>query len=65
VVRAMRAAANGATQAEKFVIPQNMPVPESSVVRPPFDAEIKRNAPNPQESGIRGARLATGLRGVL
>jgi hypothetical protein len=45
-VRAVRAVANEAAQAEKFVIPQNMRVPESSVIRPLFEADGERDAAN-------------------
>lgn len=43
-LRAVRAVANEAAQAEKFVIPQNMRMPESSVIRSLFDDDGKRDA---------------------
>jgi hypothetical protein len=43
-LRAVRVVANEAAQEEKFVIPQNMQVPESSVIRTLFEADGERDA---------------------
>ena len=44
--------ANEAAQAEKFVIPQNMRVPESSVIRSLFEADGEREASSREDLGI-------------
>jgi hypothetical protein len=60
-LRAVRAVANEAAQAEKFVIPQNMRVPESSVIRSLFEADGERDAANREDLSIwsdsKGKRL--------
>src|ERR1700722_10760679 len=43
-LRAVRAVANEAALSEKFVIPQNMRLPESSVIRSLFKADGERDA---------------------
>jgi hypothetical protein len=45
-LRAVWAVANEAAQAEGFVIPQNMQVLESSVIRSLFEADGERDAPD-------------------
>ena len=53
--------ANEATQTEKYVIPQNTRVPESSVIRSLFEANSERNAGSREDLGIwsdsKGKRL--------
>jgi hypothetical protein len=60
-LRAVRAVANEAAQAEKFVIPQNMRVPASSVIRSLFEADGERDAANREDlsdwSDSKGKRL--------
>ena len=60
-LRAVRAVANESAQAEKFVIPQNMRVPESSVIRSLFEADGQRSATSREDLGIwsdsKGKRL--------
>jgi hypothetical protein len=51
-LRAVRAVANEAAQAEKFVIPQNMRVPESSVIRSLFETDGERNGASREDLGI-------------
>ena len=51
-LRAIRAVANEAAQAETFFIPQNMRVPESSVIRSLFEADGERNAASREDLGI-------------
>lgn len=50
-LRAVRVVANEAAQREKFVIPQNMRVPESSVIRSLFEADGARDAANREDLG--------------
>jgi len=50
-LRAVRAVANEAAQAEKFVIPQNMRVPESSVIRLLFENDGNRDAASREDLG--------------
>lgn len=61
-LRAVRAVANEAAQAEKFVIPQNMRVPESSVIRLLFENDGNRDAASREDLGIwsdsKGKKLA-------
>jgi hypothetical protein len=60
-LRAVRAVANEAAQTEKFVIPQNMRVPESSVIRLLFEDDGNRDAASREDLGIwldsKGKRL--------
>ena len=60
-LRAVRAVANDAAQAEKFVIPTNMRVPASSVIRSLFEAHGERDAANREDLGnwsdSKGKRL--------
>ena len=60
-LRAVRAVANEAAQAEKFVIPHNMRVPESSVIHSLFLADGERNATSREDLGMwsdsKGKRL--------
>jgi hypothetical protein len=60
-LRAVRAVANDTAQAEKFVIPTNMRVPESSVIRSLFEADGEREAANREDLGnwsdSKGKRL--------
>ena len=57
----MRVVANEAAQGEKFVIPQNMRVPESSVIRSLFEADGERDAAKREDLGMwsdsKGKRL--------
>ena len=57
----VRTIANEAAQAEKFVIPQNMRVPEASVIRTLFETDGKRDAGNREDLSIwsdsKGKRL--------
>jgi hypothetical protein len=61
-LRAVRVVANEAAQAEKFVIPQNMRVPASSVIRSLFGADGERDATSREDlamwSDSKGKRLA-------
>ena len=50
-LRAVRVLANEAAQAEGFMIPQNMRVPGSSVIRSLFEADGERDAANHQDLG--------------
>jgi hypothetical protein len=50
-LRAVRVVANEAAQAEGFVIPQNMRVPASSVIRSLFEADGERDAANREDLG--------------
>jgi hypothetical protein len=50
-LRAVRVVTNEAAQGEKFVIPQNMRVPASSVIRSLFEADGERDAANHQDLG--------------
>jgi hypothetical protein len=60
-LRAVRVVANEAAQGEKFVIPQNMRVPESSVIRSLFEAHGERDAASREDLGhwsdSKGKRL--------
>jgi hypothetical protein len=60
-LRAVRVAANEAAQGEKFVIPQNMRVPASSVIRSLFRADGEREASDREDLGMwsdsKGKRL--------
>jgi hypothetical protein len=60
--RAVRVVANEAAQGEKFVIPQNMRVPASSVIRSRFEADGGRDAASREDLGdwsdSKGKRLA-------
>jgi hypothetical protein len=60
-LRAVRAVANDAAQAEKFVIPTNMRVPQSSVIRSLFEADGERDAASREDLGdwsdSKGKRL--------
>jgi hypothetical protein len=60
-LRAERAVANEAAQTEKFVIPQNMRVPATSVIRSLFEADGERNAASREDLGdwsdSKGKRL--------
>jgi hypothetical protein len=60
-LRAVRAVANDAAKAEKFAIPQNMQVPESSVIRSLFEADGQRDATSREDLGnwsdSKGKRL--------
>ena len=60
-LRAVRAVVNEAAQAEKFVIPQNMRVPELPVIRSLFEANGERDAANRENLSIwsdsKGKRL--------
>jgi len=51
-LRAVRTVSNEAAQVEKFVIPQNMRVPEASVIRLLFNADGERNAASREDLGI-------------
>jgi hypothetical protein len=57
----VRAVANEAAQAEKFVIPQNMRVPEASVIRSLFEADGERDATSREDlsmwSDSKGKKL--------
>ena len=59
--RAVRVVANEAAQGEKFVIPQNMRVPASSVIRSRFEADGGRDAASREDLGdwsdSKGKRL--------
>jgi hypothetical protein len=61
-LRAVRVAANEAAQAEGFMIPQNMRVPGSSVIRSLFEGDGERDAASREDLGDRsdskGKRLA-------
>jgi hypothetical protein len=50
-LRAVRVVANDAAQGERFMIPQNMRVPGSSVIRSLFEADGKRDAANREDLG--------------
>jgi hypothetical protein len=60
-LRAVRVVANEAAQGEKFVIPQNMRVPASSVIRSLFQADSEREASDREDLGMwsdsKGKRL--------
>ena len=60
-LRAVRVVANEAAQGEKFVIPQNMRVPGSSVIRSLFEADGERDAASREDLGdwsdSKGKRL--------
>jgi hypothetical protein len=60
-LRAVRVVANEAAQGEKFVIPQNMRVPGSSVIRSLFQADGERDAASREDLGewsdSKGKRL--------
>jgi hypothetical protein len=60
-LRAVRVVANEAAQEEKFVIPQNMRVPASSVIRSLFQADSEREASDREDLGMwsdsKGKRL--------
>jgi hypothetical protein len=60
-LRAVRVAANEAAQAEGFVIPQNMRVPASSVIRSLFEGDGERDASSREDLGdwsdSKGKRL--------
>jgi hypothetical protein len=60
-LRAVRAVANEVAQQEKFVIPTNMRVPESSVIRSLFESDGERDAASREDLGIwsnsKGKRL--------
>jgi hypothetical protein len=60
-LRAVRVVANEAAQGEKFVIPQNMRVPASSVIRSLFQADSEREASDREDLGMwsdsKGRRL--------
>ncbi len=60
-LRAVRVVANEAAQGEKFVIPQNMRVPEASVIRSLFEADGERDAASREDLGdwsdSKGKRL--------
>jgi hypothetical protein len=60
-LRAVRVVANEAAQAEGFVIPQNMRVPGSSVIRSLFEADGERDATSQEDlamwSDSKGKRL--------
>jgi hypothetical protein len=60
-LRAVRVVANEAAQGEKFVIPTNMWVPASSVIRSLFQADQERDASNREDLGnwsdSKGKRL--------
>jgi hypothetical protein len=60
-LRAVRAVANDVAQAEKFLIPQNMRVPASSVIRSLFEADGERDATSREDLGdwsdSKGKRL--------
>jgi hypothetical protein len=51
-LRAVSAVANEAAHAEKFVIPQNMRVPESSAIWSLFEADGEREATSREDLGI-------------
>jgi hypothetical protein len=61
-LRAVRVVTNEAAQGEKFVIPQNMRVPGSSVIRSLFEAGGERDATSREDlamwSDSKGKRLA-------
>ena len=56
-----RVVANDAAQGEKFVIPQNMRVPASSVIRSLFQADSERESSDREDLGMwsdsKGKRL--------
>src|SRR5262249_48355346 len=60
-LRAVRVVANEAAQGEGFVIPQNMRVPQSSVIRSLFEADGERDAASREDLGgwsdSKGKRL--------
>jgi hypothetical protein len=60
-LRALRVVANEAAQRERFVIPQNMRVPKSSVIRSLFEADDEREAASREDLGgwsdSKGKRL--------
>jgi hypothetical protein len=60
-LRAVRAVANDVARAEKFLIPQNMRVPTSSVIRSLFEAHDERDAASREDLGdwsdSKGKRL--------
>ncbi len=60
-LRAVRVVANEAALGEKFVIPQNMRVPASSVIRSLFQADSEREASDREDLGLwsdsKGKRL--------
>src|SRR5262249_57810127 len=60
-LRAVRTVANEAAQAEGFMIPQNMRVPQSSVIRSLFEADGERDAASREDLGgwsdSKGKRL--------
>ncbi len=51
-LRAVRVVANQTAQGEKFVIPQNMRVPGSSVIRSLFEADAEREASDREDLGM-------------
>ena len=53
-LRAVKVVANEAAQAEKFVIPQNMRVPESSVIRSLFEDETATETPPAEKTWASG-----------
>jgi hypothetical protein len=60
-LRAVRAVANEAAQAERFMIPQNMRVPESSVIRSLFETDGERDGDGKEDLALwtdsKGKRL--------
>jgi hypothetical protein len=56
----VRVVANEAAQGEKFMIPQNMRVPGSSVIRSLFEADGERDAANREDLGNWSTRRASG-----
>lgn len=60
-LRAVRAVANDVAQAERFLIPQNMRVPGSSMIRSLFEADGERDAASREDLGdwsdSKGKRL--------
>jgi hypothetical protein len=53
-LRAMRVAANEVAQTERFIIPQNMQVPASSMIRSLFEADGERDAANRENLAAAG-----------
>lgn len=63
-LRAVRVVVNEATEGERFMIPQNMRVPESSVIRSLFETEGERDAACREDLGDGRTRRTSGWRGV-
>jgi hypothetical protein len=62
-LRAVSAVGNEAAQAEKFVIPQHIRVPESSVIRSLFEADGERDASSREDQDISSDSMGKRLEG--